>query len=165
MKAKRDLSSEEATRICDFVNQSITGDLEIDGKKIRVGVYGVFIKNNKILLVKTLAADKLIYNFPGGGLEVNEGLTNALERECQEELGVTITINDRIFCSHKLYEHSAFPGTCSFNIYYSIDCKDPVDQTIQSAEWFDFDHLPIDEMLVPDIDFVHFLKKLLVEWG
>ena len=56
-----------------------------------LGVYGIIIKNNKILLIKKYGGpydSKL--DFPGGTIEFGERPTDALARELKEEVGITI---------------------------------------------------------------------------
>ncbi len=136
--------------------------MKIDDKKIRVGVYGILIRDHKILMVRTQSGDRLVYNFPGGGIEFHEGLASALIRECEEEIGTTITIKEHVYSSQKLYEHKSFPGTCSLGLYYTIECANPIDLKKQGAVWFDLDNLPMDEMLEPDIEFAEFVRAGLV---
>ena len=56
--------------------------------KKRESAYGIFIKDEKILLVKPNSTDK--WEFPGGGKESNEDLIQALKREFTEETGLKI---------------------------------------------------------------------------
>ncbi|HBY05784.1 MAG: NUDIX hydrolase [candidate division TM6 bacterium GW2011_GWE2_42_60] len=132
-------------------------------KNCRIGVYGVLIKDNSILMVKTQSGDRLVYNFPGGGIEPNESLEDSLVRECQEEIGALVTVEKLIFFSQKLYTHSSFPDICSFYIYYEISCNGPIDPAKQCAKWFDLNALPLDQMLDADLEFVHnrwFIKAI-----
>lgn len=132
--------------------------MKVDDKTMRVGVYGILIRDHKILMVRTQSGSRLVYNFPGGGVEFEEGLSDALVRECNEELGTIVKIKDHIFSSQKLYEHQDFPGTCSFNIYYTIECADYIDLEKQGATWFDLDHLPLGEMLEADLECIASMK-------
>lgn len=57
-----------------------------------IGVYGLIIKYNKILLIKKNGGPydgKL--DLPGGTIEFNEKIEEALIRELQEEVGIEIT--------------------------------------------------------------------------
>lgn len=116
---------------------------------IRLGVYGICIQNNKILMVKTWAGDKYIYNFPGGGLEHNESLADCLIRECQEELGCNIIINDLLATSDKLYENNFFHSQ-NFNVYYNMELENSIHDALEGATWFDMNQLPLDMMLDSD---------------
>ena len=58
--------------------------------KFFVGVKGLIIKDNKLLLLKKNAADPKIdqefWDLPGGRIAIEEGLKPCLRRELQEEL-------------------------------------------------------------------------------
>lgn len=58
----------------------------IDKLKFRPSVYGLLIENNKILLSRQWDG----YDFPGGGIEINETIPEALKREFHEETGIQV---------------------------------------------------------------------------
>jgi mutator protein MutT len=59
-------------------------------------VRAVIIKDNKILLIKRTRPDMVYWATPGGAVESDETNEQALVRECQEELGVTVKVNNMI---------------------------------------------------------------------
>ena len=61
-------------------------------------VAAVIIKKNKYLIVKRNKNKHLglKWEFPGGKVDLNESLEDALKREIKEELDVKITINKKI---------------------------------------------------------------------
>lgn len=59
---------------------------------IRINVSALIIRDGKILLSEYETKSGLHYNFPGGGVELNETLYDALHREVWEETGATISI-------------------------------------------------------------------------
>ena len=68
----RTLTEEENNLIEDLTEMSGIGynnAFKRSCDPTRIGVYGICIKDNKVLMVKTLDGDKYIFNFPGGGLE------------------------------------------------------------------------------------------------
>lgn len=76
--------------ICNDINGN-RHEVFTDELSFRPSVYGVIIKNNKILLLKQWDG----YNFPGGGLNLGETIQEAIEREVWEETGFK-TKNHRI---------------------------------------------------------------------
>ncbi|WP_400245258.1 NUDIX domain-containing protein [Niallia sp. JL1B1071] len=71
-----------------YFNERIGLDIKEEHHKIRrrVAVRAVIMEKQKILLVQTNKGD---FKFPGGGVERNEGLIEALSREVKEETGYT----------------------------------------------------------------------------
>ncbi len=62
--------------------------------KIKLSVCGVIIYQNKFLIVKRSETDDFLPNcweFPGGGVEDGETISEALKREIKEEIGLDIS--------------------------------------------------------------------------
>ena len=56
-----------------------------------IGVYGICIKDNKLLCIKKVRGPyKNRFDLPGGSQKESEGLTETLVREFQEETGCQI---------------------------------------------------------------------------
>ncbi|MEX1014086.1 MAG: NUDIX hydrolase [Candidatus Paceibacterota bacterium] len=52
------------------------------------GVKVIFIKEDKVLLVRLSYFKSNKWTFPGGGVAVGEGTEEAAKRECMEEVGL-----------------------------------------------------------------------------
>lgn len=135
------------------VGNVTSGHLKKSYAPIRLGVYGVCIREGKVLMTKTFAGDKYIYNFPGGGLDYPESLADCLSRECKEELGCEISIKNLFATSDKLYDCPFF-NSSKFNVYYSIDILGEIDTSLEGAVWFDLDKMPLDMMLDCELSLV-----------
>lgn len=75
-------------------------------ERFHIGVYGILIKDKKILLIKkSRGAYKGMFDLPGGGIEFGEKIEDALKREFIEETGITIKDysffgNNEYFCDY-----------------------------------------------------------------
>lgn len=63
---------------------------EVDASQIkrRVSAYGIYIKDNKIVLTNDIGTDR--WDLPGGGVEEGENIEEGLRREFVEETGMEI---------------------------------------------------------------------------
>lgn len=84
---------------------------DVFGNKVEVGsdkltfrpsVYGILIENNKILLSRQWDG----YDFPGGGMEVDETIDECLKREFFEETGVKVDPVDIVHCESSFFHPS-----------------------------------------------------------
>lgn len=96
-------------------------------EKFTLRVYGIWIKDGRILLSKERINDFSFTQFPGGGVEPGEGVLDALKREWIEETGVTITEHHHFYTTD-FFQVSAFnPKEQLISIYYQVACPaDPL---------------------------------------
>lgn len=78
-------------------------EIEVDANQLRFrpSVYGLLIKEDKVLLLPQWDG----YDFPGGGINTNESIEEALLREYWEETGLEVKIGE------VLAAHSSFFAT------------------------------------------------------
>lgn len=80
----------------------------------RVAGYVVVWDDNKLLMVKSGSG---LWILPGGGVEDNEAITSAAVRECAEETGYKVAVNDNqpIYVREQPFYH-----TSSEQFYHSL---------------------------------------------
>lgn len=88
--------------------QQITCE-DIDGKTYQVSadeltfrpaVYGVIIRDNKVLLSKQWDG----YDFPDGGIDLDESMEQALIREVKEETGLDVKMGKILHCDYSFFK-------------------------------------------------------------
>ena len=101
----------------------------------------VVIDNENILIARRKPDDELegFWEFPGGKIEGNETPQQCLEREIQEELGVSSTAGDFFFESVFEYDHGKFKIIA---MYTDLHSKGFTLSSHDKAEW-----VPITELL------------------
>lgn len=86
-----------------------------------IRVYGLLIRNGKILIVHEKIGDFAFTKFPGGGLQLGEGTIDCLKREFKEETGLDV-ISTQHFYTTDFFQISAFNQQQQiFSIYYQVD--------------------------------------------
>lgn len=89
-------------------------------------VYGILIKDNKVLVSDEFIKGHHITKFPGGGLEFGEGSKDCIIREFKEELELDITVVKHFYTTD-FFVHSAFDTNSQvISIYYMVDTKQPI---------------------------------------
>lgn len=103
-----------------------------------VRVYGLLMNaENQILLSDECEHDRCFTKFPGGGLELGEGLITALKREFIEECNAEIEVISHFYTTD-FYEKSSFNDSQVISIYYLVKAIAPLQLAFKTAV-FDFD--------------------------
>ncbi|MNL24363.1 NUDIX domain protein [compost metagenome] len=97
--------------------------------------------------------------FPGGGLELGEGLADALKREFVEECNAEIEILSHLYTTD-FYEQSSFNDSQILSIYYLVRAVQPLLMNFKTAV-FDFDEgtlqsfrwVALDKLSTEDVTF------------
>ena len=109
----------------------------------RPAIYGIIIKNNKILLSKQWDG----YDLPGGGIELGETFEAALTREVKEETGFNVKVGDLVTCQTSFFRSRSGKNLHSIHLYHfckiisgeiSTEFLDENEKTYAAAaEWHD----------------------------
>ena len=86
-----------------------------------IGIYGIYIKDNKLLCIKKVRGPyKNRFDLPGGSQKVNEGLTETLAREFREETGYQI--NDYSNCrAYDIFVEEINRTVHHIMVFYDVD--------------------------------------------
>ena len=108
-------------------------------KRFNVRVYGLLINDSQQVLV----ADEAFKNgtratkFPGGGLELGEGLKDGLAREFKEECGIDVEVTEHFYTTD-FFQPSFFDNESQIiSVYYLCKSKE-CDKIKTSTVKFDF---------------------------
>ncbi|NCO65515.1 MAG: NUDIX hydrolase [Candidatus Aquicultor secundus] len=120
--------------------------------KVRPSV--VLVNEGKVLLMRYLYGETIVWGIPGGGVAEGESLIDTLKRELDEELGVSIEV-EQLLCvletpsagkiEHTL--HCVFSGTVSGG----TPAVNPKHTSAISVEWVDAEKLD-GKVLYPPIN-------------
>ncbi len=103
-----------------------------------VRVYGLLInEDHQILISDERQEGKEFSKFPGGGLELGEGLKEALEREFMEECNAEVEVVNHFYTTD-FFERSTFNNSQIISIYYFVKARKPLVLNVKSAP-FDFE--------------------------
>lgn len=109
-------------------------------KPISMGVRLLMIRDDQVLLVKHVYEP--YWYIPGGAVEHNETLENAVRREAQEEAGATLH-DLQLFGVYTNYEHGKSDHVIVF-ISQDFDLTCISDDEIEFCQFFPLDTLPED---------------------
>jgi 8-oxo-dGTP pyrophosphatase MutT (NUDIX family) len=128
-----------------------------EGQTFHVGVYGIFINNGKLLVIKKARGPYTgMLDLPGGGIEFGEKIEACLSREIMEETGATlnncqfISYNEN-FCNY--FNKDNEPRQLHhIGIYFLVDIL--FDKIKRDADGFDSlgaDFVDVDNLEILEI--------------
>ena len=130
--------------------------------RFNIRVYALIIFKNNILLSRELIQNKLIYKFPGGGVEIGEGIVDALQREAKEEMGQHLNHITHFYTTN-FFQRSSFDSSEQLiSIYFKASLSKHLNNRLKIPvkdqpvfEWkrlVDLDeenlHFPIDKKVL-----------------
>lgn len=142
-------------------------------EKFNIRTYGLLINDRNEILVSDECRNGFSFTkFPGGGVEVGEGFTNALRREFIEELGIDIEVGE-LFYFNDFFQVSAFnPKHQIVSFYYRVNYEKwneietdkhivPLTEEGEKHRWISLNELDTDMFQFPiDKIVVRHLKSL-----
>lgn len=103
-----------------------------------VRVYGLLINDKQEILISDEQEYGIQFTkFPGGGLELGEGLIDGLKREFVEECNVEVEVINHFYTTD-FYVKSAFNDSQIISVYYLVNNVTPLNLMFKTAP-FDFD--------------------------
>ncbi|WP_080778929.1 NUDIX domain-containing protein [Chryseobacterium phocaeense] len=126
--------------------------------KINVRVYACAVKDKKVLTLFEEYAGEPLMKFPGGGLELGEGLLECLHREFDEELNVKIEVVEHFYTQENFLVSRFRENEQLLTIYYIVKITTEedfliLDPCIEKIEWIEIDRpdnpfpLPVDQIV------------------
>ncbi|MFN0203718.1 MAG: NUDIX domain-containing protein [Bacteroidia bacterium] len=131
--------------------------------RFNLRVYGICLEDKQLLITDEIRGGNPMTKLPGGGIELGEGIVDALKREFQEEMGVEIEVSD-LFYITPFFQTSVFrPSDQVISIYYFVKLlekpevlfletapfDDPNLKDHQSFRWVALDKLTTTDMTYP----------------
>lgn len=95
-----------------------TYQVDTDQLTFRPAVYGVIVKDGKILMSKQWDG----YDFPGGGIELGEPTEQALVREVKEETGIDVRMGSILHSEHSFFK-LPYKGNFVHSIHMYYECE------------------------------------------
>ncbi len=130
---------------------------------LRQGAYGILFHGTNVLVCHTKSGDRIIRNFPGGGVEPGENFETALKREFSEEAGVEPVSVAHFHSSNGLHINPDYPKNRIQFHYYLVEVKGDVNfegngDDVGRLEWIPLNELPLKDMLEPDREVAEILR-------
>src|SRR5687767_177252 len=104
-------------------------------KNFNVRVYGIWIRDSKVLVCHEKSGDTEFTKFPGGGVDPGEGILDTLKREFKEELDF-VPEEFELFYVNPFFQKSAFGDEQLISVYYRVYAqKDFILRPITEKRW------------------------------
>jgi ADP-ribose pyrophosphatase YjhB (NUDIX family) len=92
---------------------------------IRNAVRALIVEDDRVLLLRKRNQDDDYFGLPGGAQELGESLVDALQRECQEEIGSAITVGELLLVADYTKRRSSQPASHRQLVEFLFQCRLP----------------------------------------
>ncbi len=129
-------------------------------------VYGVLREEHKVLLTRSRFGESTFINFPGGGVEIEEGPGDALRREFVEETGLVIRPVRTLYANQEAHLSTKAPIQI-VSVYWLVERVSGDLRLAGNGDdvlevfWRDIGDMPLDEMFPAEVEFARRLPALL----
>lgn len=114
--------------------------------RFNLRIYGILVRDRKVLVSAEIYEGHRLIKFPGGGVEYGEGLHEALIREWDEELQVSIEVGSLIYLTEDFIQSVFREEDQVVCFYYQVNSDAEIIR--QEAEhevcWLSLDQ-PVEE--------------------
>lgn len=97
-------------------------------------VYGLLRQDDKILITHENRGSMLMTKFPGGGLEMGEGLADCLVREFEEELKISVAVGDLFYVNEFMQVSRFNEADQLISFYYWVETEEIEDIPTQALK-------------------------------
>lgn len=94
--------------------------------KFNIRVYGIWIRDQKILVSNENIDGFKMTKLPGGGLEFGEGPKDCIIREFKEELDVDITVKQLVHATESFVQSVFRKNEQVLAMHYLVECEDEI---------------------------------------
>lgn len=88
--------------------------------RFNIRVYGIWIRGESVLLSHEQTDTFSFTKFPGGGLQLGEGIADCLQREFMEELQISVEKKSLFFVNEDFLQSAFLPEDQMICMYYKV---------------------------------------------
>ncbi len=138
--------------------------MAIDPQK-RNAVRGLAVRDGQVLLLKKDGYESggVRYALPGGGQDAGESLSDALKRECLEEIGCSVEVGKLVSVTDFIKRRDTDPITWRHVVEFLFLCELPDDYEPHSGPEPDKHQVDVVWMPIEELEQHQFFPQYLIE--
>ena len=142
----------------------ITSSLENLDPSIRNAVRALIVRDESVLLLRKEGGGQgERFALPGGAQDPGETLVEALERECQEEIGTGVEIGDLLTVADYFKQRDTQPPSTRHLLEFLFSCHVPDDYVPQNGHHPDKHQIEVVWVRLSDLDQLMLFPRSLSE--